>query len=101
MSYQLTDPLHIEIHSVRILRITTDLEGDAHIVQLADLDAAGGEVRRRTLSYPIHDSAGNIILAGDWPAEYPTGEQLYGLLQLAHFGRLRELPDGVGAGVVV
>jgi hypothetical protein len=101
MPLQLDDVLRIEIHSVRILQITTDLEVGSHIVRLADLDAAGGEVRRRTCSYPIYDSAGNIIMPGDWPPAYPAGEQMYGLLQLAHFGRLRELPDGVGAGTVV
>jgi len=100
MPWDLTTPLITETHRQEIARFSIDLENNEISLIVIHLDGDDFEVCRKERSFAVTDTAGNVLMPADWPAEYPTGEELYAYMKTALYGRLREIPGASGDGVM-
>jgi len=83
MPWILNTPETLTIAQSEVMRIEFDLESNLLRVLIAECNGVDTEVRRRWVEMPIADDVGTILMPGDWPAEYPDGEALYGLVKMA------------------
>jgi hypothetical protein len=101
MPYILTAPFTLEIHEHEIESFNFDIENNLLTIKIVHRDKDGFDIKRDSCEFPIVDASGNVLMPPDSPPEYPSGEQLYGMMKIALYGRLRELPGMIGNGVLV
>jgi len=100
MPWALTTPLVQEVHKQEILAFEMELATNKIRITLRSTDIDGIEIHTRVHELPILDSSGAVMMPSEWPAEYPSGAELYGLMKMALYGRLQEKPGVTGPGVL-
>ena len=102
MPLTLTTPLTSVVTAYRIDEIHIDVESNKITTLLAMMNEDNQEVGHKEWICRIFDDFGTIIIPRNWPAENPTGPQLYALIENFIFLGLQDLPgeNGLGPGEI-
>ena len=96
-----SDPYSVEIASHVIDEIIIRIHENTHTLHIHSFDAEGVLVKEDTVTLPVFDITGKVIMPPDWSESYPTGEQLYAYMEKAYYQRLQEsTPWLIGQGTI-
>lgn len=90
MPYVESNPYAINIAYHIIHKMTIDMLKNQHELTIGSYDSNNVLIKTDFIKMSIFDSNKNILLPSNWPVGYPTGSTIYGLLEAAFYGRLKE-----------
>ena len=100
MPYTFDVPLVHEYAYIQIKSFTYTEATKEFTVVMNYYDADDFLMETSEATFSAADGAGNIIMPSDWPAEWPTGEQVYGWMKCALYGRFKEAKNIDNTGVL-
>lgn len=101
MAYVETEPYRTEISKHILRSIEINVGANKHKLIVDSYDSLDALVKTDIVELDIFDASNNVIMPTDWPAQWPSGSDLYSYMEQAYYRRLHEEHSWlIGEGVI-